>query len=679
LTQAGVASTKAGEAAASATAAGSARIAAESARDQTLAAFDSFDDRYLGSKSSDPSLDNDGNALVSGALYFNTSAMESGGGMKVFDGTAWRAAYASLAGVLLAANNLSDLASASSARTNLGLGNVENKSAATILGELNNSRVVTALGFTPYNATNPSSFVSAAGARSALSFVAGSGAYNSTTGAITIPTNTTHLTNGAGYITSSALSPYLTSATAASTYQAALVSGTSIKTVNGQSVLGSGNIQIDGGVVSFNTRTGAVTLGSGDVTGALGFTPYNASNPSGYITSSGSIIGNAATATTLQTARTINGVSFNGSANITVADATKLPLAGGTMTGAISFAAAQTWPTFNQSTTGSAATLTTGRTIGMTGDVTWTSASFNGSANVTGSATLANSGVTAGTYTKMTVDAKGRVTAGATLLAADVPTLNQNTTGNAATATVLQTARLINGVSFNGSADITITDGTKLPLAGGTMTGGLTVGGDLLVSANSGNLRTIGLASGTNTTLVIQSGAAVGAGANIELTSGSNCYIDATITRMRSQNALTTFLDISASGTNVVTGALQEGGNQVLHAGNYTSYSPSLTGTGASGSWGISITGNAATATNGVVTTGSYSNPSWITSLAYSKLTGAPAAYGNTEVNAHLNTGSASAGEVLSWNGSDYDWVASGGSSGGVTTGKAIAMAIVFG
>ena len=102
---------------------------------------------------------------------------------------------------------------------------------------------------------------------------------------------------------------------------------------------------------------------------------------------------------------------------------TPLSLAGGTMTGAITFAGAQTWPTFNQNTTGSAATLTTGRTIGMTGDVTWTSASFNGSANVTGTATLANSGVTAGTYTKLTVDAKGRATSGTTLAVSDVPDL----------------------------------------------------------------------------------------------------------------------------------------------------------------------------------------------------------------------------------------------------------------
>jgi hypothetical protein len=120
-------------------------------------------------------------------------------------------------------------------------------------------------------------------------------------------------------------------------------------------------------------------------------------------TITGSVSGNAATATTLQTARTIGGVSFNGSANIN--------LPGVNTVG-------------NQNTTGSAATLTTGRTIGMTGDVTWTSASFNGSANVTGTATLANTGVTAGTYTKVTTDAKGRITSGTTLAAADIPNLD---------------------------------------------------------------------------------------------------------------------------------------------------------------------------------------------------------------------------------------------------------------
>ena len=57
--------------------------------------------------------------------------------------------------------------------------------------------------------------------------------------------------------------------------------------------------------------------------------PFYFSNSTGVC----NISGNAATATALQTARTINGVSFNGTANITVADSTKVPLAGGNLTG----------------------------------------------------------------------------------------------------------------------------------------------------------------------------------------------------------------------------------------------------------------------------------------------------------------------------------------------------------
>ena len=50
--------------------------------------------------------------------------------------------------------------------------------------------------------------------------------------------------------------------------------------------------------------------------------------------------------------------------------------------------------------------------------------------------------------------------------------------GNANTATKLETARTINGVSFDGTANITIADSTKLPIAGGTMTGDLTLKGN---------------------------------------------------------------------------------------------------------------------------------------------------------------------------------------------------------
>jgi hypothetical protein len=94
-----------------------AQAAAEAARDAALASLDSFDDRYLGTKSSDPTLDNDGNALVAGALYFNTVSNT----MKVYTGTVWVDAYADGNTFLAKANNLSDLTNAATARTNLGV------------------------------------------------------------------------------------------------------------------------------------------------------------------------------------------------------------------------------------------------------------------------------------------------------------------------------------------------------------------------------------------------------------------------------------------------------------------------------------------------------------------------------------------------------------------------------
>ena len=59
--------------ASSATASASSATASASSASAAAASYDAFDDRYLGSKSSDPSVDNDGNTLLDGALYFNTT------------------------------------------------------------------------------------------------------------------------------------------------------------------------------------------------------------------------------------------------------------------------------------------------------------------------------------------------------------------------------------------------------------------------------------------------------------------------------------------------------------------------------------------------------------------------------------------------------------------------------
>ena len=136
-------------------------------------------------------------------------------------------------------------------------------------------------------------------------------------------------------------------------------------------------------------------ISAGSITSADGFV--------GDIT--GDVTGNADTATTLATARTIGGVSFNGSANIN--------LPGVNAAG-------------NQSTTGNAATATklaASKTIG--------GVAFDGSANIS-------------------------------LVSGSIPNNAANTTGNAATATMaadattLATARTIAGVSFDGSANIAL-------------------------------------------------------------------------------------------------------------------------------------------------------------------------------------------------------------------------------
>lgn len=88
-TQAGIATTKAGEALSSANAAAASETAAGLSATSAAASYDAFDDRYLGSKTSDPSLDNDGNALLTGALYWNSSASE----IRVYNGSNWVVAY----------------------------------------------------------------------------------------------------------------------------------------------------------------------------------------------------------------------------------------------------------------------------------------------------------------------------------------------------------------------------------------------------------------------------------------------------------------------------------------------------------------------------------------------------------------------------------------------------------
>ena len=212
---------------------------------------------------------------------------------------------------------------------------------------------------------------------------------------------------------------------------------------------------IVGAMVSSNTESG-ITVAYQDADGTLDFTVGTLNQDT------------TGSAATLTTARTIGGVSFDGSANI------NLP---GVNTAG------------NQNTTGSAATLTTARTIG--------GVSFDGSANInlpgvntsgsqdtSGNAATATILETARTIHGVSFDGSANIDlsevvqdtvgamfssnteTGVTVTYQDsdgtidlvIGTLNQDTTGNAATATALETARTIHGVSFDGSANIDLSE-----------------------------------------------------------------------------------------------------------------------------------------------------------------------------------------------------------------------------
>ena len=95
-TSATSASTSATNAASSATTATNAATAAQAAQAAAEAAADNFDDTYLGSKASDPTVDNDGDPLNAGDLYYNTSTNK----MRVYDGSAWNDAIVDTNGVV---------------------------------------------------------------------------------------------------------------------------------------------------------------------------------------------------------------------------------------------------------------------------------------------------------------------------------------------------------------------------------------------------------------------------------------------------------------------------------------------------------------------------------------------------------------------------------------------------
>jgi Protein of unknown function (DUF1566) len=245
----------------------------------------------------------------------------------------------------------------------------------------------------------------------------------------------------------------------------------------------------------------------------------------------GSVTGNAATATKLATATNINGVAFDGSAAITVtADAgtltgttlkstvtsSSLTSVGTLVAGAIPYTLLSgSVPIWNQSTIGNAATATK-----LAASKNINGVAFDGSGDIIITAT-ADAGTLTGTTLKSTVTVSSLTSVGTLANLTVTNPITGSITGNAATATKLAASKNINGVAFDGSGDITVTADA------GTLTGATlntTVTGSSLTSV--GTIASLTTGSITNSgKVIVGASSAASASAVLEASSTTQGFL----------------------------------------------------------------------------------------------------------------------------------------------------------
>jgi len=417
---------------------------------------------------------------------------------------------------------------------------------STYLTAITSTLITNALGFTPYNATNPNGYITSSALSSYLPLsggaITGTLSIKNTSSLVQAPYQSDHdFPNGAYIQTDIAVSsgePWTCEITAFN-----YGNGRPTKiTINGYNYAGTY-------YAGYAISTGLVITGMSVFQNASGYLClyipsqgyWNAYNVNWYVnyrTNSSNRV------TSISNSTKPTGISYENVVN----------------------------PTYSLDTANYnsyAPTLTGGNASG-----TW-------GISITGnSATVGGYGVsgTVGANTVVIRDVNGYIYANyinSNVSETENPTINSFYTSNG--DGWLRKASMAHVKSQMGLGSNAYTSTAYLPLAGGSMTGDLVN------------------AKGDQTDWYIKPN---GNGPTIRMRySGGTTNRNAALGWMSNTPAYSDVLYWTDSVVNSLV-ALQQGGNQVLHAGNYNSYSPTLTGTGASGTWGISISGNAATATS---------------------------------------------------------------------------------
>lgn len=393
----------------------------------------------------------------------------------------------------------------------------------TYSGSLTSSQVTTALGYTPYNSTNPNGYTTNTGTVTSV--------------ALSLPSFIT--VTGSPVTTSGTLTGALASQTANTVFAAPN---------------GAAGAPTFRALVSADLPTYTGTLTSSQVTTALGYTPYNSTNPNGYTSNTGTV---TSVALSLPAIFSVTGspVTTTGTLTASLASQTANTVfaAPNGAAGAPTFRAlvAADIPTLNQNTTGTAS-------------------------NVTGTVAIANGGT-------------GATTASAALTNLGAyPSANPNGyTSNTGTVTSVGGTGTVSGLTLSGTV---------------TTSGSLTLGGTLSVTPSN-------FASQTANTVLAAPNGAAGTPTFRALVAADIPTLNQNTTGTASNVTGTVAIANGGTGSTTASGALTNLGaaatNQTMYIGttgvviNRVSASLSLTG--------VSIDGNAGTVTNGVYTTGNQS------------------------------------------------------------------------